>query len=300
MTKTAKELLAELTSYTGSFPEEAVRVATERVSELTPKLLMSLEESISEPERIIEQNSMLHTYAMYLLGHARETKAFPLLLRMARLPSKQLDGLLGDTITEGLPQALASTCSGDWESLKVLVEDVEADEFSRKSGLVAMLCLVAEGDLEASKVMNYCHHLLTGGLEREYSYIWDGLIHTILELGVGPCEEAIRKAYADGLVDPMNISLKDVERALAQPNTPELRDSKHDHYQYLNDCETEMSWWASFNPEPAVPKRNKTRKINPKPTRTSTVSPPRTSRKIGRNEPCPCGSEKKYKKCCGG
>lgn len=22
-------------------------------------------------------------------------------------------------------------------------------------------------------------------------------------------------------------------------------------------------------------------------------------RKIGRNDPCPCGSEKKYKKCCG-
>jgi preprotein translocase subunit SecA len=25
----------------------------------------------------------------------------------------------------------------------------------------------------------------------------------------------------------------------------------------------------------------------------------RKQRKIGRNEPCPCGSGKKYKKCCG-
>ncbi|MDY3365198.1 MAG: SEC-C metal-binding domain-containing protein [Prevotella sp.] len=24
-----------------------------------------------------------------------------------------------------------------------------------------------------------------------------------------------------------------------------------------------------------------------------------TAEKIGRNEPCPCGSGKKYKKCCG-
>jgi len=24
-----------------------------------------------------------------------------------------------------------------------------------------------------------------------------------------------------------------------------------------------------------------------------------TSNKVGRNEPCPCGSGKKYKKCCG-
>jgi uncharacterized protein YecA (UPF0149 family) len=25
----------------------------------------------------------------------------------------------------------------------------------------------------------------------------------------------------------------------------------------------------------------------------------RTSAKVGRNDPCPCGSGKKYKKCCG-
>ena len=25
----------------------------------------------------------------------------------------------------------------------------------------------------------------------------------------------------------------------------------------------------------------------------------RSNPKIGRNDPCPCGSEKKYKKCCG-
>jgi SEC-C motif domain protein len=28
-------------------------------------------------------------------------------------------------------------------------------------------------------------------------------------------------------------------------------------------------------------------------------SPPVTSNKVGRNAPCPCGSGKKYKKCCG-
>jgi SEC-C motif-containing protein len=32
--------------------------------------------------------------------------------------------------------------------------------------------------------------------------------------------------------------------------------------------------------------------INPK-------SAPVTSTKVGRNDPCPCGSGKKYKKCCG-
>jgi preprotein translocase subunit SecA len=29
------------------------------------------------------------------------------------------------------------------------------------------------------------------------------------------------------------------------------------------------------------------------------LQPVRVGKKIGRNDPCPCGSGKKYKKCCG-
>jgi len=31
----------------------------------------------------------------------------------------------------------------------------------------------------------------------------------------------------------------------------------------------------------------------------SFEGPDRKERKVGRNDPCPCGSGKKYKKCCG-
>jgi len=33
---------------------------------------------------------------------------------------------------------------------------------------------------------------------------------------------------------------------------------------------------------------------------TRRPKPPRTGNKVGRNDPCPCGSGKKYKHCCGG
>ncbi|MBR2296811.1 MAG: SEC-C domain-containing protein [Clostridia bacterium] len=32
---------------------------------------------------------------------------------------------------------------------------------------------------------------------------------------------------------------------------------------------------------------------------TRTAQPVRAENKVGRNDPCPCGSGKKYKKCCG-
>jgi len=31
---------------------------------------------------------------------------------------------------------------------------------------------------------------------------------------------------------------------------------------------------------------------------STSIVPVRTGKKVGRNEPCPCGSGKKYKKCC--
>lgn len=34
--------------------------------------------------------------------------------------------------------------------------------------------------------------------------------------------------------------------------------------------------------------------------RIPSAMPPQSRRKVGRNEPCPCGSGKKYKRCCGG
>jgi uncharacterized protein len=33
---------------------------------------------------------------------------------------------------------------------------------------------------------------------------------------------------------------------------------------------------------------------------THTIEPRHSTPKVGRNDQCPCGSGKKYKKCCGG
>lgn len=35
------------------------------------------------------------------------------------------------------------------------------------------------------------------------------------------------------------------------------------------------------------------------PVKTVNIEPVRATKKVGRNDPCPCGSGKKYKKCCG-
>lgn len=53
-------------------------------------------------------------------------------------------------------------------------------------------------------------------------------------------------------------------------------------------------WQVIVGIEPHSPERidDFERLMNP-------IAPQRAVPKVGRNEPCPCGSDKKYKKCCG-
>jgi len=56
----------------------------------------------------------------------------------------------------------------------------------------------------------------------------------------------------------------------------------------------ENGWKFTIGLEPDKPEDITDLEILLNPTETRRVE-----KKIGRNEPCPCGSGKKYKKCCG-
>src|SRR5436190_7976473 len=64
----------------------------------------------------------------------------------------------------------------------------------------------------------------------------------------------------------------------------------------ISDVEAEMSWWACFDKAEAAPRK----KPQSAPTAPASVMLQARAANVGRNDPCPCGSGKKFKKCCGG
>ena len=56
----------------------------------------------------------------------------------------------------------------------------------------------------------------------------------------------------------------------------------------------ENGWKYTIELEPDKPEDIKDLEILLNPPKTTVAE-----KKVGRNEPCPCGSGKKYKKCCG-
>ena len=64
---------------------------------------------------------------------------------------------------------------------------------------------------------------------------------------------------------------------------------------YWNMHEAKADWLYSLEQWDGILSREKRDEI----TREFRLSKMAVSAKVGRNDPCPCGSGKKYKKCCG-
>lgn len=89
-------------------------------------------------------------------------------------------------------------------------------------------------------------------------------------------------------------------------NSPNMLDTFQARYQHIRQAKARYLKAKGFKNESAFRRHSATASKPPQArtvTQTLTDSLPRFSRpegeKVGRNEPCPCGSQQKFKKCCG-
>lgn len=273
------KILQELELNTGTFPRQALREAIAQRERITPALLEILREATEDIDRVVSEASyMAHIYAMYLLAQFRETRAYPLIADFFSIPGEVTLDVTGDVVTEDLHQILASVSGGDTALIERLVEDAQVNEWVRGAALEGLLVLVARGVKSRAEVMGYFQTLFQGGLEREFSHTWNTLIHCCCDLHPEEVMKDIQTAFADGLVDEGFIDFDWVREACSQDKAVVLQRLRENRrYHYIEDTIKEMEWWACFE----QPKK------------------PQQGVKVGRNAPCPCGSGKKYKRCCG-
>ena len=287
------EILHRFAKFEGRFAREAVEAAIAQRDEITPELLRILEDTVQRARQLdAEGNYMAHLYAMFLLAQFRETHAYPLIVRFALLPGKLLDSLCSDFLTQDLGRVLASVCGGDLTGIQSLIENPAADQWVRGTAIQSLVTLVAAGQKERDEIVSYFATLFRGKLKRRPSQVWNALVSHSTDLYPAELLADIERAYDDGLVEPGYIALDDVQRDLALGKDgalSKLRDNSY--FRPVVDTVAEMGWWHCFRE-----KRPAAKKASP-----ATVSAPvrMPAPKVGRNEPCPCGSGKKYKKCCG-
>jgi len=299
------EIIERFEWFDGKFEREAVEAAIARREEVIPELLQVLEE-IADPEQArqldVEGDYMAHLYAMFLLAQFRETRAYPLVARIALLPGDLLDSLFSDFITENLGNVLASVCGGDLGGIESIIESADADEWVRGAALAGLVTLVAAGVKSREEILTYFASLFHGKLTDKNEAVWSDLVAYSTDLYAPELLGDIERAFEEGLVDPTIIGIDDVRRDFAKGEEWALDQlATRSHRHLIDDTIKEMGWWATFNEDEARPAQVGTPGLAAaNPWRDDSFTGyKRAAPKVGRNDPCPCGGGKKYKKCCG-
>lgn len=267
-------ILRGLKSDTAAYPLGPVKAAIAQQEEITPHLLRIVERATENVDRLAEDEEYDgYIFAFYLLAQFREEQAYALIVDFFSTPGDVTLDVTGDVVTEDLPRVLASVSGGDMGPMVAMAKNASLNEFVRAAALGAMVCLFVEGVRSREEVIAVFRDLYRGGLERERSYVWAALISETIHIHAESLMEDIRRAFADGLVDETAIELDDVDRHMAMDEAAALaRLRERNHYRFIDDVIAATGWWESATPPP---------------------------HDAGRNDPCPCGSGMKFKRCCG-
>lgn len=287
-------LLEKIAYNDGYFPREILETLIHRKEEAIPKLLKVLKMVGDEPVKFSkEKGYMGHLYAAHLLAQFRVREAYPILVDLMRLPGDLSYDVFGEGILEVGGRYLASVCGGDLSLIKALAENAKADDFMRIQAVKALAVLVLQGELERSSVMAYYRQLLLDPGVRKRPELLSLLIITCCDLYPEEVYEDIKEIFKLKLNDRQIIDIDSVEEDMFVGKSARLEASKHNiHMQFIDDTIAEMEDWFCFSETYRAYFADSSKKSKPQ-----EIVPKKP--KIGRNDPCPCGSGKKYKKCCG-
>jgi uncharacterized protein len=264
-------------------PRDAMRWTLDNWDDAAPGLLEALERFANGTDRS-KKAANATFFILHLAGERRETRAFAPLCRLAR-EAKAAEAVLGDGVTSTLKRILISTYDGNLDALKGVIEAAGTDEFVRIGALEALAYLMA-----------------TEHIAREEAEAYLLRLSMVALLGLEPWSDVVRQAFARGLISPMDMNddnfREDLRRVLTDPGR--MPDFKANNIAPLKDAIGELSGWYGFS-DPAKQDQEQHAVGREGAGRTSAATPQSSAKSfkgVGRNDPCPCGSGKKFKKCC--
>ncbi|MDP3654178.1 MAG: DUF1186 domain-containing protein [Rhodoferax sp.] len=296
MTDPWNTLLPQIEYFSKPFPRAAIAFANAHREEVAPHLIAALAHMAADPSMAEDPEYVLHLYAMHLLAAWRDTRAYAPMVALGRHDDDTLDMVMGDTLTESYGRCLASVCDGDIQPLQALFEDTQVSHWVRNAALDAIMVRVFEGDGSRDELVQYlmargdaeAQRLRLPGTSVGELEVINCIASVASDIGAVEMRGRVEGWYDERLLDPMIADKAWFVEHLGESFDVCLDRELSRGKGYVQDVEKEIGWWAGFRDVPAK-----------KPAPKVLPSPVPGSRKIGRNDPCPCGSGKKYKKCHG-
>ncbi len=257
-----------------------------------------------------EMNFVVH--AVFLLGEIEAKESNQILLELLSQSREYLNLFLGDFLTEALWEPALKMLADDLNIYKPFVTNTNLLSYSR-SVITDMLAeMTWHLHEKKEQVLSFYEEILDHFLtlnkidkELENAEFISFVVCNIIDLRASELLPKIKMLDDKGLISRIICgTYKEVEETLLQENFSIIRQEILPIAdRYLNITST----WAGYNEEANAEIVNyfdnldldsRFAQLELLDTKPIISEPVRTEPKIGRNEPCPCGSGKKYKKCC--
>jgi hypothetical protein len=276
----------------GRLPVEAIRAAQADRETMIPVFLRTIDDFL-ELQGPVDPNALF--FIFHLLGEWREQSAYWSLAVLLRLPADVLNTILGEAITETTHRVMAAVFDGDPDPLYTIIRDPEADEFVRAKMCQAIALLTLRGDLPREATAAFLRASFSRLEPQQDCYVWSGWVDAVAWLGLTELKPLVQQAFLRRSIDPEWLTFKDFEQDLQysvdHPGAPPLHDDGP--LTLFGETVAELSEWAGFKPIAASKDKSASGILDSFGTRHREPL-----RNVGRNDPCPCGSGKKFKKCC--
>ena len=252
------------------------------------------------------------THALWLLADLKAEETLPEILNLLRQSNDLLEFWFGESVAEGLYEVVYHIGNNSLDQLKsfffepniywtarlipsTVAEQIAIYQPERREEIVKWYQSVFE-DLLA---LDDSDPLLDG------DYI-SFLVADVISFNAIELLELIKQLYDRGVVfDGIIGSYESVKKDLLDPTYHTKRKIYTSIFDRYKDAVTgwhsyRLKYEKDYYKRKNSPPKKKKAKSFKKPAKLSPKHSPyfRTEKKISRNSPCPCGSGKKYKKCC--
>ena len=243
-----------------------------------------------------EEKMNFVVHAIFLLGELEATESLDAIFNVLSQSEEYIELYLGDFLTSMIWEPVYKIAANNLEACKQFMFKPGIDTYARTTfpDMVEQIALLQpERRDEALKWFSeIIQFFLNSDLEENVidSDVIALLICNAIDIKGSELLPEIEKLFERGIVSKgICGDWKEVKEAFEHPDK---YDKRKEILPIAERYEEVTSTWAGYNEEEDNSSFDFDDYYEP------PVVPVRAEPKIGRNDPCPCGSGKKYKKCC--
>ncbi|HEY4922515.1 MAG TPA: DUF1186 domain-containing protein [Xanthobacteraceae bacterium] len=286
----ATQILHELASADG-MPVEAIRAASANRAAVAPAFVQVIERFVAGEYADADADALFLVF--HLLGEWREKSAYRPLAALLRLPRDDIGEVLGDAIPETSHRVMAAVFDGDPGPLYEIIREPDADETIRSRMCETLAMLTLRGELPREQAAVFLRACFRELAPQDTCFVWDGWQHAIAMLGLADLVPLVHEAFERELIHPGWLDFKDFEEDLANALAGKPAGQIEHEFELFGDTIEELSTWGAQGEDEDAGDGGE--RVLWSAGDGPAVNP---YRDVGRNDPCPCGSGKKFKKCC--